>query len=85
MAITELGKLHAWINETIPDGAVWTYRQTLRGGRVNHEWTLASELGGVHIHGFRCCYSYDRPEWLGGIEYHWAQPPEWFEGQTPLS
>jgi len=83
MVVTELGELHATINKMIPDRMVWTYRQTLRGGRVNHEWTLVSDIGGVHIHGFRCGYDDYQPEWLGGIEYHWATAPDYMDAEKP--
>jgi len=83
MAVTELGVLHAAINKMIPEGAVWTYRQTIRGGRVNHEWSLAGNDGGVHIHGFRSSYDGYGQEWLGGIEYHWATAPDYMDADNP--
>ena len=70
----------------VPDGLRWTYRAIIRDARLTHEWALAGEKGGIHIHGWQCEY-FSQPgliEWMGGIECHWAaNPPEWMEADKP--
>jgi hypothetical protein len=82
MAVAELSELHASINRLIPEDAVWSYQQTLRGGRITHQWSLASKAGGVHIHGWRVDGDGWR-EWMGGVECHWPNAPEWGATDKP--
>lgn len=82
MAKAELSELHSSISRIVPEGTVWSYQQTLRGGRITHQWTLASKDGGIHIHGWRVDGDGWR-EWMGGVECHWPTAPEWGSPDKP--
>jgi hypothetical protein len=82
MARAKLSQLHQRINEIMPESAVWSYQQTLRGERITHQWSLATKDGGVHIHGWRVDGG-DWREWMGGVECHWSSAPEWALGDKP--
>lgn len=66
----------------VPEGMVWQYRVTMRGGRLTHEWSLVNEHGGIHVHAalseFRGEHS-----WIGGIECHWASAPDFMNPEKP--
>jgi hypothetical protein len=56
---------------TIPDGMVWQYQQTLRGGRLQHTWLLKGEAGAIHVDAWVSpCLAPYPAEWAGGIEMH---------------
>lgn len=66
----------------VPEGMVWQYRACLRGGRITHEWSVANELGGIHIHAMLSDFQ-GRREWIGGIECHWAAAPDYMNPEKP--
>ncbi len=83
MAKVELSGIYAKVSKMLPEGVTWQYKAVLLSDRVNHTWAVASDKGGIHIHGFRCEYvGFDR-EWLGGIETHSATPFEYGDQKTP--
>lgn len=76
-----------------PDGAsipsavaTFQYRFSLmnRDGmpRERHDWCLIGEAGAINIWAEPgSLRGWDR--WLGGVECHWASPPDYYEGQAP--
>lgn len=57
-------------------------------GNPHHVWFAKNDHGGVHI--WARLYTYDdpqyQPDWIGGIEVHWANCPDnsgWFKPDEP--
>lgn len=56
---------------TVPEGMIWQYQQTLRGGRLQHTWMLKGANGGIHVDAWVSpAMSAFPAEWMGGIEMH---------------
>lgn len=67
----------------VPEGLFWEYRLSLRSGRYPvHTWILSGERGAIHAHCTRDISNY-RQEWLGGIECHYAEPPDYMRDKEP--
>lgn len=68
--------------KTLPEKFIWQYRIVLRGGFPEHIWILSSDKGAVHISA-RPSEWEKRFKWIGGIECHWTEPPEWADAEKP--
>ena len=68
--------------KTLPEKFIWQYQIVLRGGFPEHIWILSSDKGAVHISA-RPSEWEKRFEWIGGIECHWTEPPEWADAEKP--
>lgn len=66
----------------VPEGMVWTYRTTIRGGYLTHMWSLANKDGGIHISANVTPFRGQR-EWMGGCETHYAKCPDYMDPDKP--
>ncbi|MGL5736888.1 MAG: hypothetical protein ACRCYS_18645, partial [Beijerinckiaceae bacterium] len=73
----------------VPDGFTMGYEQHEgHAGNPSHTWFAKNVNGAVHIWARLCAYPDAKhpPEWIGGVEYHWANYPEdsgWFKPDEP--
>ena len=66
----------------VPSGMRFKFETIQREAcRPEFIWSLANEHGGIHISAWRDSLGYER--WMGGIECHWASPPDYYEGTEP--
>lgn len=61
----------------VPEGMVWQYKTTVRGGRDTHTWCLNGPRGGIHVDAWEAPMSFGDERWMGGIEGHSPTPREY--------
>lgn len=73
--------LYPQVSKAVPEGLVWQYRLTVRGGRDQHTWSLNGPRGGIHVAAWESSGWRDE-HWMGGIEGHSPTPRE-YESEKP--
>lgn len=72
------------VAKQIPAGMMWQYRVIMRGDypAPEHVWMLVNETGAIHVSARWSSFD-GRSEWLGGIECHYASPPDYYSDTPP--
>lgn len=58
------------IANALPEDMAWTYKETVRAGRLYHQWELVGPRGGIHVWAQWHVSDWSGDNWLGGIEGH---------------